>query len=96
MSKTDIPIIVTKCINAIEERGMDTHGLYRISATKAKLEHLCQLFESVSDRVDLSDKQPHLIASCLKFYFQQVSYTAICISRPGKDSKVKLSGYVCS
>ena len=72
MSKSNIPIIVTKCIKEIDERGLDTHGLYRISTTKTKLEHLCQLFESGVDRVDLSDRQPHLVASCLKLYFRQV------------------------
>lgn len=72
MSKRNIPIIVTKCIKEIEERGLETHGLYRISTTKTKLEHLCQLFESGADRVDLSDCPPHLIASCLKLYFRQV------------------------
>lgn len=86
MSKRNIPIIVTKCIKEIEERGLETHGLYRISTTKTKLEHLCQLFESGADRVDLSDRPPHLIASCLKLYFRQVHvhvhvYNLVMLSR---------------
>ena len=75
-SKRNIPIIVTKCINEIDERGLDTQGLYRISSAKTKLEHLCQLFESGIDRVDLSDRPSHLIGSCLKLYFRQVS---VCV-----------------
>ena len=53
--------------------GLDTQGLYRISSAKSKMEKLCQLFESGSERVDLSDLPPHLISSCLKLYFRQVS-----------------------
>lgn len=75
-SKRNIPIIVTKCINEIDERGLDTQGLYRISSAKTKLEHLCQLFESGIDRVDLSDRPSHLVGSCLKLYFRQV---CVCI-----------------
>lgn len=67
-----IPIIVTKCIEEIDERALDTRGLYRISSAKTKLEHLCQLFESGTDRVDLSERPCHLIGSCLKLYFRQV------------------------
>ena len=71
-TKRYIPIIVTKCIEEIDERALDTQGLYRISSAKTKLEHLCQLFESGADRVDLSDRPSHLIGSCLKLYFRQV------------------------
>lgn len=52
--------------------GLDTQGLYRISSAKTKMEKLCQLFESGSERVDLSELPPHLISSCLKLYFRQV------------------------
>ena len=72
-TKRFIPIIVTKCINEIDDRGLDTKGLYRISCAKTKIEHLCQLFESGADRVDLSDRPCHLIGSCLKLYFRQVT-----------------------
>lgn len=67
-----IPIIVMRCIEEIDERALDTRGLYRISCAKTKLEHLCQLFESGAERVDLSDRPSHLIGSCLKLYFRQV------------------------
>lgn len=71
-TKRYIPIIVTRCVTELEERGLDSMGLYRVSSAKTKIEHLCQLFESGADRVDLSDRPPHLIASCLKLYFRQV------------------------
>ncbi|XP_019853956.1 PREDICTED: rho GTPase-activating protein 29-like [Amphimedon queenslandica] len=71
-TKRHIPIIVTKCINEIDERGLNTQGLYRISSAKSKMEKLCQLFEAGSERVDLSDLPPHLISSCLKLYFRQL------------------------
>lgn len=71
-TKRNIPIIVTRCIDEIDERGLDTMGLYRISSAKTKIEHLCQLFESGADRLDLSDRPPNLVGSCLKLYFRQV------------------------
>lgn len=71
-TKRYIPIIVTKCINEVDERGLNTEGLYRISSAKPKIEYLCQLFESGADRVDLSDRPCHLIGACLKLYFRQV------------------------
>jgi hypothetical protein len=71
-TKRMIPIIVTKCINELDERGLDTQGLYRISSAKSKMEKLCQLFESGAERVDLSELPPHLISSCLKLYFRQL------------------------
>ena len=63
VSLTDTPLCV----------GLSTQGLYRISSAKSKMERLCQLFEAGAERVDLSDLQPHLISSCLKLYFRQVS-----------------------
>ena len=72
-TKRYIPIIVTECIAELDLRGLDTRGLYRVSSAKTKIEHLCQLFETGGDRVDLSDRPAHLIGSCLKLYFRQVS-----------------------
>ena len=71
-TKRYIPIIATECIAELDLRGLDTRGLYRISSAKSKLEHLCQLFETGGDRVDLADRPAHLIGSCLKLYFRQV------------------------
>ena len=77
-TKRLVPIIVTKCITEIDERGLDTQGLYRISSAKTKMEKLCQLFEAGSERVDLSELPPHLIGSCLKLYLRQVcKYSSI-------------------
>ena len=52
--------------------GLSIQGVYRISSAKSKLDKLCQLFESGADRIDLSEVPPHLVGSCLKFYFRQV------------------------
>lgn len=76
-TKRYIPIIVTECIAELDLRGLDTRGLYRVSSAKTKLEHLCQLFETGGDRVDLSGRPAHLIGSCLKLYFRQVRPTGL-------------------
>ena len=47
-------------------------GLYRLSGAKNRMERICQLFEEVADRVDLSEQNPHLVASMLKLYLRKL------------------------
>ncbi|XP_065904356.1 rho GTPase-activating protein 45-like isoform X2 [Dysidea avara] len=68
----NIPIIVTKCINELDERGLDVRGIYRLSGAKTKMDRLCRLFEAGGDRVELSDQSPHQIAACLKLYLREL------------------------
>ena len=92
-TKRYIPIIVTECIAEIDLRGLDTRGLYRVSSAKSKIEHLCQLFETGGDRVDLSDRPAHLIGSCLKLYFRQVSeilYACFCLKSAVSQCTVRV------
>ncbi len=82
-TKRLIPIIVSVCIAELDLRGLHTRGLYRVSSAKSKLEHLCQLFETGGDRVDLNDRPAHLIGSCLKLYFRQVSSSVTLYRKSG-------------
>jgi hypothetical protein len=68
----NIPILVCKCIKEIEQRALEVQGIYRLSGSKKKLEKLCQLFETAADRLDLTDQNPHLVASLLKTYLRHL------------------------
>ena len=50
-----IPLIVRKCIEEIETRGMDTEGIYRISANARKKRLLRAQFEENSLGTDVSE-----------------------------------------
>ena len=52
--------------------ALDVQGLYRLSGAKNRMERICQLFEAVADRVDLSEQNPHLVASVLKLYLRKL------------------------
>ena len=52
--------------------ALDVQGLYRLSGAKSRMERICQLFEAVADRVDLSEQSPHLVASVLKLYLRKL------------------------
>lgn len=71
-TKTDVPIIVTKCIQDVEERGLTMKGIYRISGVKSKVEQLCQMFEMDCMDVDLQPVNPMVVANVLKLYFRQL------------------------
>ena len=68
----DIPYIVEKCVDTIDETGLSIKGIYRVPGVKTKVEKLCQCFETGNDLVDLSNTPPHFIASVLKLYLRQL------------------------
>ena len=52
--------------------ALDVQGIYRLSGAKKKLERLSQLFETAADRLDLTEQNPHLVASLLKMYLRRL------------------------
>lgn len=72
MTGTTVPIIVRKCIQEIDERGILVKGIYRVSGVKSRVEKLCQEFEQGGENVDLSDIHPNVIANVLKLYLRQL------------------------
>ena len=68
-----IPTIVVKCINEINERGLTVQGIYRVSGAKQRNDRLCQAFENgPADLVDLTNIPPNVIADVLKNYMRQL------------------------
>ncbi|KAJ3031507.1 hypothetical protein HK097_005448, partial [Rhizophlyctis rosea] len=49
----EIPILLQKCIKLVEEIGLDTEGLYRISGSAATVQRLRHLFDLDPSRVEL-------------------------------------------
>ncbi|XP_054157573.1 rho GTPase-activating protein 45-like [Oppia nitens] len=69
---SEVPLIVKKCIEEIDERGSTIKGIYRVSGVKSRVEKLCQSFESGQNLVDLSSTPPNVIANVLKLYLRQL------------------------
>ncbi len=67
-----VPPLVIKCAQEIDNRGLQVTGIYRQSGANRKMEKLCQAFENGAELVDLQDIGPHNIASVLKLYLRQL------------------------
>uniref|UniRef100_A0A914LX85 Uncharacterized protein n=1 Tax=Meloidogyne incognita TaxID=6306 RepID=A0A914LX85_MELIC len=73
--KRQIPLILEKCLDELQRRGMCCKGLYRTCGVKSKVEEICVQFEqSTNDLpVDLSNVHPMNIASVVKLYLRRLS-----------------------
>ncbi|KZO95564.1 RhoGAP-domain-containing protein [Calocera viscosa TUFC12733] len=72
-----IPVIVEKCIDALEQRGMDYEGIYRKTGGSSQCKNITQLFEKGNyEAFDLNDVQAFndvsSITSVLKTYFRSL------------------------
>lgn len=72
-----VPVIVTKCIRAVEANGMEYEGIYRKTGGSSQSKQITQLFERGQyDRFDLTDLESFndisSITSVLKTYFRQL------------------------
>ncbi|KAK6328224.1 hypothetical protein J4Q44_G00002020 [Coregonus suidteri] len=71
--KTTIPSFVKKCIRAVEKRGLDMDGLYRVSGNLAVIQKL--RFKADHEELDLEDGQwedIHVITGALKLFFREL------------------------
>lgn len=67
-----VPIIVRKCVEEIEKRGLDLVGIYRISGNARKKKILRSQFEENSLNTDVDDIDCHVIAGILKDYLREL------------------------
>ena len=73
--KVSVPLIVRKCVEEIEKRGLINVGLYRISGNARRKKLLKAQFDEDSTAVDLSeDSHPdiNIIAGILKDYLREL------------------------
>ncbi|KAJ3120297.1 hypothetical protein HK100_012858 [Physocladia obscura] len=68
------PLIVEKCIQAVEKYGLRTQGLYRVSAAHHSVQKLRSLFDKDSEKVDLDEwsEDISVVSSALKLYFREL------------------------
>lgn len=72
-----VPMIVTKCIRAVEANGMEYEGIYRKTGGSSQSKQITQLFERAKyDTFDLTNVEAFndisSITSVLKTYFRQL------------------------
>ena len=71
-----IPNLIRKCVEAINERGLETTGIYRICGNAAKKKALRVQFENNSTSVDLSQTENpvdvNIITGLLKDYLREL------------------------
>ncbi|TNN84842.1 Rho GTPase-activating protein 27 [Liparis tanakae] len=71
--KSTVPSFVEKCIKAVENRGLDIDGLYRVSGNLAVIQKL--RFKADHEDLDLEDGQwedVHVITGALKLFFREL------------------------
>ncbi|CAK6956856.1 rho GTPase-activating protein 27 isoform X1 [Scomber scombrus] len=71
--RTTVPGFVEKCIKAVEKRGLDIDGLYRVSGNLAVIQKL--RFKADHEELDLEDGQwedVHVITGALKLFFREL------------------------
>ncbi|XP_058634934.1 rho GTPase-activating protein 12 isoform X2 [Onychostoma macrolepis] len=72
--KSSVPQFVRKCTDAVERRGLETDGIYRVSGNLAVIQKL--RFAVNHERLDLDDPQwddIHVITGALKLFFRELS-----------------------
>ncbi|KAL4630876.1 rho GTPase-activating protein 27 isoform X1 [Arapaima gigas] len=73
MERTTIPSFVEKCISAVERRGVDIDGIYRVSGNLAVIQRL--RYKADHEELDLEDGQwedVHVITGALKLFFREL------------------------
>ncbi|KAI9336213.1 hypothetical protein DFJ73DRAFT_850721 [Zopfochytrium polystomum] len=74
-----VPLIVTKCIEAVEKYGLRMAGLYRVSGGHSQIQKLRAQFDKGCERVSLdefADAIP-VVTSVLKLYFRELPDTLL-------------------
>ncbi|XP_067100341.1 rho GTPase-activating protein 27-like [Osmerus mordax] len=71
--RNTVPSFVEKCIRAVERRGLDIDGIYRVSGNLAVIQKL--RFKADHEELDLEDGQwedIHVITGALKLFFREL------------------------
>ncbi|KAJ6654723.1 hypothetical protein lerEdw1_006586 [Lerista edwardsae] len=69
-----VPRFVQQCVEAVEERGLDVDGIYRVSGNLAVIQKLRFIVDR-EDKLRLSDPQwddVHVITGALKLFFREL------------------------
>ncbi|KAJ7345783.1 hypothetical protein JRQ81_001733 [Phrynocephalus forsythii] len=69
-----VPWFVRACINAIEKRGLDVDGIYRVSGNLATIQKL-RFVVNQEEKLNLDDSQwedIHVVTGALKMFFREL------------------------
>ena len=75
LENSNVPLVVRKCIEEIDKRGLDVMGLYRISGNARRKRQLRAQFDEDSNSVDLSEENNpdiNVITGILKDYLREL------------------------
>ncbi|KAG0050826.1 hypothetical protein BGZ83_004411 [Gryganskiella cystojenkinii] len=69
-----VPKVVELCVKTIEDRGLLTAGIYRVSGHMASIQKLKRAFNEGLDVAQLVEKEPDIntVAALLKLYFREL------------------------
>eukprot|EP01094_Clydonella_sp_ATCC50884_P000832 TRINITY_DN1061_c1_g2_i1.p1 TRINITY_DN1061_c1_g2~~TRINITY_DN1061_c1_g2_i1.p1 ORF type:complete len:516 (+),score=135.94 TRINITY_DN1061_c1_g2_i1:138-1550(+) len=66
---SEVPMVVARCVQDIQKRGLETEGIFRISGTKDSVQRLREAFDrGEGEELILSDYSIHAVAGMLKQY----------------------------
>ncbi|XP_078697709.1 uncharacterized protein LOC144925548 isoform X2 [Branchiostoma floridae x Branchiostoma belcheri] len=88
----ELPAIFRDCLDFIEERGLCTEGIYRISPVKSQVDALRAAYDH-GEVVDLQDHDPHTVAGLLKTYLRELPDPVLTMELlPGFEDASALAG----
>ena len=67
-----IPLIIIRCVEEIDLKGLDLQGIYRVSAAQKRIEKLMTNMEWGAELIDFDAFPPHVIADVLKNFLRQL------------------------
>jgi hypothetical protein len=74
--KSHIPLVILKCIEAVEEYGLDAVGIYRTAGNSNQIQKMKAFFDMDCRKVNLHDVEfrsdVHSIAALLKAYLREL------------------------
>ncbi|KAJ7583131.1 Rho GTPase activation protein [Mycena floridula] len=80
----EVPLIVSKCCEAIEKHGLESQGIYRVSGTSTKVQALKQRLDKDLDAVDLDTPEwssdINNVASVLKLWFRELPDSLLTVA----------------
>eukprot|EP00050_Salpingoeca_kvevrii_P022388 m.125778 g.125778 ORF g.125778 m.125778 type:complete len:1571 (+) comp9695_c0_seq3:1-4713(+) len=75
---------VRMCLQAVEDRGLDEQGLYRLSAVKSRMERLVHMcFEKGRHINEVEVLETRTITSAVKYFFRQLPEPLLTVSARG-------------
>ena len=77
----EVPLFLTKCVEAIESSGLKTEGLYRVSGTGTHIQRLKNSF----DRGKLKDTNRYHIQNTLFIIIIILIYSSCCLDCAAVD-----------